>query len=242
MVLPSRIHRIALDDAARMTRRFRDRGADTEKGGAFHSDQVIELLTQPDCASLRYYHGLDEAGRQALILVAADPDGADITRGPVLDLHIPCPPFCGPTSPLNSSISQAAARLTRGLRVTTVVLPERDHRIAIAEAARMTRRHREADPQVEKGGAFHAEQVLELLTQPGCVALRYYRGLDDAELPALILVGVDVEGADMTVGPVLDLHIPCPPFCGPTSPLNSNAGALAATDARWAVPALAGVR
>ncbi len=102
-----------------------------------------------------------------------------------------------------------------------MALPPRDHRISLAAAAALTRRHREAKVSTEKSGAFHKDQVLELLGQPGCVALRIYYGRNAVGAPALILTGVDSSDSDITGGTILEEHMPCPPFCGGDNPLNT---------------------
>ena len=99
-------------------------------------------------------------------------------------------------------------------------LPARDHRISLADAAAMTRRYRAEMPDSIKAGAFHADQVLALLTQKGCVGLRIYYGKDKDGGDALILVGVDANDKDMTDGIMDEFIFPCPPFCDDGSGLN----------------------
>jgi hypothetical protein len=99
--------------------------------------------------------------------------------------------------------------------------PQRDHRITIADAALLTRRHRDAaGPKGERGGMFWRAAVEELLTQARCVGLRFYYGRRADGTSALVLVGVDEGGNDMTDGDVLELHYPCPPFCPTPSQLS----------------------
>ncbi len=100
-------------------------------------------------------------------------------------------------------------------------LPARNHRIALNDAAAMTRRWRQRDPGAIKAGAFHADQVRELLAQPGCVAFRIYTGLNDKDETQFVLVGVDAKDQDMTAGILLEFHFPCPPFCDDGSGLNT---------------------
>ena len=103
-----------------------------------------------------------------------------------------------------------------------MALPPRDHRVSLADAAALTKRHREGlHPGAVKAGAFHADQVRELLAQPGCVALRIYYGRDGKGEHALVLVAVDVNDKELTSGTLLDVILPCPPFCTEDSPLNS---------------------
>jgi hypothetical protein len=100
-----------------------------------------------------------------------------------------------------------------------VALPARDHRITLTEAAALTKRHREAKVFTEKSGAFHKDQVLRLLAQPGCVGLRIHYGRNADGTPALVLTGIDVSDSDLT-GDILEKHFPCPPVCGAGSALN----------------------
>lgn len=102
-----------------------------------------------------------------------------------------------------------------------MALPARNHRISLEDAAAMTRRWRERSPGGLKAGAFHADQVRELLAQPGCMAFRIYNGLSDKNESQVILVGVDAQDRDMTGGILLEFHYPCPPFCDDGSGLNS---------------------
>lgn len=100
--------------------------------------------------------------------------------------------------------------------------PTVDHRITLAEGADLTSRYRKSGAaKPTESGAFNAKPVLGLLAQAGCVGVRFYRGLTADDAPALVLVGVDAEGNDMTAGIVLDRHLPCPPYCTDDNALNS---------------------
>ena len=101
-------------------------------------------------------------------------------------------------------------------------LPPRDHRIPLEAATALTRRFREQiDKSAERAGAFHANQVRDLLAQKGCMALRIYYGRQSGGLDSLVLVGVDENDKDMTGGILLEFMYPCPPFCDPGSAVNS---------------------
>ena len=103
MALPPRDHRISLDAAAELTRRFRESARpDAIKAGAFHADQVRALLAQPGCVALRAYYGKNADGSDALVLVGLDANDQELTGGTLLDVIFPCPPFCTDDSPLNS--------------------------------------------------------------------------------------------------------------------------------------------
>lgn len=102
-----------------------------------------------------------------------------------------------------------------------MALPPRDHRIAVQAAAVLTKRHRDAKTTKIHAGAFHKDQVLGLLNQPGCVGLRIYHGRDDTGDPTLVLTGIDGSNNDMVEGAILEFNWPCPPICSSPNPLNS---------------------
>jgi hypothetical protein len=110
MSFPERDHTIPLTEAAAMTRRHRLQHPKAEKGGLFDADQVRALLSQPGAMGLRYYHGVNEDGTYAIILVAVDAAGLDLTDEVLLERHIPCPPFCDTVSDLATSAWVARAR------------------------------------------------------------------------------------------------------------------------------------
>jgi hypothetical protein len=100
--------------------------------------------------------------------------------------------------------------------------PPRDHRITLQDAIGHTQRFRAANaaPATEKAAMFWRNGGLdELLAQKNCAGLRIYYGSDAKGAPAPVLVGVDAEGNDLTGGTILELHMPCPPWCGLKSPL-----------------------
>jgi hypothetical protein len=100
-----------------------------------------------------------------------------------------------------------------------VALPPRDHRISLTDAAVITKRYRDAKDSSVKSGAFHKDQVLSMLGQAGCVGLRVHYGRNADGSPALVLTGIDAADNDLT-GEILEIHYPCPPFCGAANPLN----------------------
>lgn len=96
---PRRSHRIPPDDAAAMTRRHRDH---TIRGGFFFREELDQMLAQPGCAGIRIYFGRDATGRDNLVVTGVDADGRDMTDGVLMELIIPCPPFCDAGSALIS--------------------------------------------------------------------------------------------------------------------------------------------
>ena len=102
-----------------------------------------------------------------------------------------------------------------------MALAPRNHRISLKEAAEHTRRHRESHVWEVKSGAFHKDQVLELLNQKGCVGLRIHYGREANGAPTLVLTGIDTADNDITAGTILEVTWPCPPFCGAANALNT---------------------
>jgi hypothetical protein len=100
-----------------------------------------------------------------------------------------------------------------------VALPARNHRISLVEAAAHTRRHREAKVHEVKAGAFHKDQVLELLNQAGCVGLRVHLGRNPDGSPTVVLTGIDATDSDLVKGSILEQWFPCPPICGAANAL-----------------------
>lgn len=96
-------HEISLDDASAMTKRYRNQmNTGDIKGGFFSRDAILAILDQADCVGIRYYYGLDDRGKQTLILVGADTDENDLYTGSLMEFSIPCPTQCGSDNPLNS--------------------------------------------------------------------------------------------------------------------------------------------
>ena len=96
---PPKSHRIPLDQAAAMTRRYRE---GMHKGGLFLRKDLDELLAQKGCAGLRFYYGLGAAGEDTLVLVGVDEKGNDMDNGVLLEDHFPCPIWCGDGNSLNA--------------------------------------------------------------------------------------------------------------------------------------------
>jgi hypothetical protein len=125
-------------------------------------------------------------------------------------------------------LANAAAQLRRRNRRPEEAMPPlepRDHRISLTEAAAHTKRHRQTitgkSREADHAGAFHGNQVMALLAQKGCVALRVYHGRNEKGHRSIVLVGMDQSGNDMTKE-CLEVCFPCPPFCGGDNSLNTG--------------------
>ena len=99
MPLPtSRSHRISLTDASALTKR---RTASI-KGGFFFRKELDDILAQPGCAGVRYYHAQKADGSDTIVIVGVDGDGNDMTQGVIMEDGFDCPPVCGSANALNS--------------------------------------------------------------------------------------------------------------------------------------------
>ncbi|MBA4313144.1 MAG: hypothetical protein C0417_11005 [Chlorobiaceae bacterium] len=104
---PKHSHLISLKDGSRMTHAFREQaGPDAIKGSLFWKEYIQKLLDQPDCVAMRYYYAIED-GKNTLVLVGVNSDGNDITNGTILEVGLPCPPFCSTQNPLTSNIEVA---------------------------------------------------------------------------------------------------------------------------------------
>ena len=102
-------------------------------------------------------------------------------------------------------------------------LPEKNNQtITLAEATKYTSAfRRQSSPDAIKAGLFWKEHVQTLLDQASCVAMRYYHALNEIGSPVIVLIGVDSDGNDITNGTILEIGLPCPPFCSSNNQLNS---------------------
>ena len=89
-----------------------------------------------------------------------------------------------------------------------------DHSISLEDASQMTRNYQlQTAPDQIIGGFFGKDAVLAIISQEKAVGLRYYYGLDDEGTPHIILIGVNVDGNDMTDGLLAERSTKFPPHC-----------------------------
>jgi len=103
-----------------------------------------------------------------------------------------------------------------------MAMPERTNQISTLEEAKayVSRFQNKATEGAIRGGAFWKEYVQKILDQPDCVALRYYFGENEDGSPTIVLVGVDSEWRDQTDGTIVEMQLPCPPYCQAPNELN----------------------
>lgn len=101
-------------------------------------------------------------------------------------------------------------------------IPSREHVIPLPAARALVAAHRsQAGSDAALGGYFARDAIDRVLAQPGCAGLRFYYGRHEDGSLALVVVGVNAAGADMTAT-TIDNHQPCPPYCDPTSALTTT--------------------
>lgn len=122
-------HSISLEQAKKMTKKFRDDKRKVVKD-EFHGKHILptcetferagfdELLKQPGCVGVRAYYAMDDDKKVHLIFVGVNSSNEDILptisagiaqdaarlegQGLLLENGTRCPSDCPPTSPLNS--------------------------------------------------------------------------------------------------------------------------------------------
>jgi hypothetical protein len=93
------------------------------------------------------------------------------------------------------------------------ISPNTGSPIPLPTAIQWTTNFRAASPGAIKAHFFGSVIIEQILAQ-GVMGIRMYNAIDDANNPQIILVGVDMNGDDMTDGIIADLSEPCPITCG----------------------------
>jgi hypothetical protein len=94
-------HAISLEDAAVMTKRYRDgAGPNPFLGGFFGGKAISDILKQDNCVGIRIYMAKDSNGKETFVVVGANADEDDLTGGLIAEFIQGCPPRCPDSSPL----------------------------------------------------------------------------------------------------------------------------------------------
>ena len=93
--------------------------------------------------------------------------------------------------------------------------------VTLAEAAAWTKRYRTSNPTAIKASFYGMNKINDVLNQPGVVGIRFYNGEDSNGVNNLILVGVDANEDDITLGVIMESGPQCPSQCGASNSLNS---------------------
>ena len=120
MALPT-VYSIALSDACRYTRRWREAG-NSIKAFTIDTQELTDIITElgvkhmKEVKQVRVYFGIKDDNKEALVLVGVDEFGNDITsfmkpesaakvegeeESGTYDFTRPCPDTCDEESPLN---------------------------------------------------------------------------------------------------------------------------------------------
>lgn len=95
-------HVVTLDQAMRFIQNFKNSPtAPSIKGAYFSRDIFDQILAQPGCSGIRYYHAKKDDGTATIVLVGVDGAGNDMTYGVLGETGWPCPPMCGAPNELN---------------------------------------------------------------------------------------------------------------------------------------------
>jgi len=96
-------HSISLDEAVKLTERYRTQmGSGATLGGYFSKRAVEGVLKQDGCVGIRIYCARGENGSHPLVVVGVDTAGDDLEGGELAERSILCPPRCGLPNRLNS--------------------------------------------------------------------------------------------------------------------------------------------
>jgi len=111
---PKHTHIVSLAEASNYTANFRKSDRNTGVcGGMFWKEAITKLISQPDCAGVRYYYAEQDNGTPALVMVGVDHEGKDMITGVLLEESWICPPYCSEVNLLNSGVSQGKWRPDR---------------------------------------------------------------------------------------------------------------------------------
>ena len=91
---------ITLAQATDWTAAYRTNNAGSVKAHFFGKTQLMKILNQTNCAGIRAYYAIDDAGVKQLVFVGADYNEKDLYNGVILERSSPCPNSCDPASPL----------------------------------------------------------------------------------------------------------------------------------------------
>lgn len=112
-------HAISLDEAIKMTAKYRDEKENILKPShreqnilaqseAFEKDAIQFLLDQSNCVKIRVYYGMDDDMKVHAILVGVNSNDEDILptdesaeNGEIVERGMRCPTICPTSSPLN---------------------------------------------------------------------------------------------------------------------------------------------
>ncbi|GAO45701.1 hypothetical protein [Flavihumibacter petaseus] len=63
---------------AKMVKDFQDQNTNSTPWYLIGSDIILKVLSQPDCAGIRFYNAINELGETTLVYVGVDSEGKDL--------------------------------------------------------------------------------------------------------------------------------------------------------------------
>lgn len=100
---PNQNHSISLEEASKMTKKYREMKAATDPiASAFGKTAINDILNQENCAGIRAYYARDDKSQLTLVIAGVDTNGDDLYDGKLAEWSALCPPICGASNPLNS--------------------------------------------------------------------------------------------------------------------------------------------
>ncbi|MCH8904563.1 MAG: hypothetical protein IIA45_11690 [Bacteroidetes bacterium] len=96
---------ISKQNAADMTRTYREENPGTRKAHFFGKVIIENILGQEGCMGIRIYYGIDSQQNLQLLVVGANANEDDQlgTAETIADLSVPCPNNCGVANDLNGN-------------------------------------------------------------------------------------------------------------------------------------------
>ena len=96
-------HGIQLEEAAALTRHYRDAELNESNGGYFGRVAIESILRQDGCVGIRYYFAIGDGDVLKVVLVGVNGDGNDLVDGQLAEFSTACPEICGDANKLNSN-------------------------------------------------------------------------------------------------------------------------------------------
>jgi hypothetical protein len=96
-------HSITLQDAAAMTKKYRDTVGTTFLAGYFGKTAISNIINQAACVGIRIYNARKTTGEFNFVLVGVKSDGEELYDDQLAEQTWACPPYCPNASPLNGT-------------------------------------------------------------------------------------------------------------------------------------------
>lgn len=166
-------------------------GEDAIPGGFITRSVAQELIAPSEAKGLRYYYAQNPQGEMMLVFLGTGAFGSDLTNAESAKVSA--------FMPVSGQLFSPAPEI---------------HNITEENAGLFTANYRrQSDAEQPMGGCFAKEAVESLLNQEGCQALGFLFGAKTDGTRVLCLTGLDKNGEKMLHGKLLELSVPCPPFC-----------------------------